>query len=218
MTAPESGFLAIWSDVLPDQETDYLHWLTREHAGERVGIPGFLGVRIFRARSPSICRYFILYRLMNAAVVGSGAYLDRLNAPSPWSQRIMPILQNFARGGGTVTIKGGTGKGATVVPITCSVAELDAVKTALPAIGDGDRIVAARILEVDHGETRIPTTEKSIRGDDRSFDALLLVEALDDAALRAALGVLYSATGLGGDALCFDQIFSLDHTDLTEAA
>ena len=27
-----AGFLAIWSDVKAEQETDYLHWLTREHA------------------------------------------------------------------------------------------------------------------------------------------------------------------------------------------
>ena len=43
------GFLAIWSDVPPEQETDYLHWLTREHAIERLAVEGFLGVRVYRA-------------------------------------------------------------------------------------------------------------------------------------------------------------------------
>ena len=44
------GFLAIWSDIDAEHETDYLHWLTREHTAERVGVPGFLAVRVFRAR------------------------------------------------------------------------------------------------------------------------------------------------------------------------
>ena len=37
-----AGFLAIWSDVRLEGETDYLHWLTREHTSERLGVDGFL--------------------------------------------------------------------------------------------------------------------------------------------------------------------------------
>jgi hypothetical protein len=40
-----AGFLAIWSDVKAEQETDYLHWLTREHTSERLDVDGFLRVR-----------------------------------------------------------------------------------------------------------------------------------------------------------------------------
>ena len=32
-----AGYLAIWSDLAPDDETDWAHWITREHAEERVG-------------------------------------------------------------------------------------------------------------------------------------------------------------------------------------
>ena len=43
------GYLAgIWSDLAPPDETDWAHWITREHAAERVGIDGFLACRIFR--------------------------------------------------------------------------------------------------------------------------------------------------------------------------
>ena len=45
-----NGFLAIWSDLAPEDETDWVHWMTREHSSERVRIEGFLGCRIFRAR------------------------------------------------------------------------------------------------------------------------------------------------------------------------
>jgi len=55
------GFLAIWSDVAASDETDYLHWLTREHTAERVGIEGFLANRVFRALGTDIARVFSLY-------------------------------------------------------------------------------------------------------------------------------------------------------------
>src|SRR3954463_14624178 len=94
------GYLAIWSDLAPQDETDWTHWITREHAAERVGIEGFLACRIFRALGTTANRYFILYELTNLEIVGSPQYLARLNAPTPWSQRIMPRGQTFGVGGG----------------------------------------------------------------------------------------------------------------------
>jgi hypothetical protein len=38
-----TGFLAIWSDLAPEDETDWAHGMTREHSSERVRIEGFLG-------------------------------------------------------------------------------------------------------------------------------------------------------------------------------
>ncbi len=96
------GFLVVLSDVHSEDERDYLAWLTTEHVQERLGIPGFIGVRIFRRPLADGHRYFIWYRLENADVVDSAAYMERLNNPTPWSQRIMPILKNFGRGGGAV--------------------------------------------------------------------------------------------------------------------
>ena len=103
-----AGFLAIWSDVELEEETDYLHWLTREHTSERLGVDGFLRVRVYRSLEAGVRRYFIHYELRSPDVLGSEAYLARLNAPTPWSQRIMPILGNFVRGGGRVLARAGT--------------------------------------------------------------------------------------------------------------
>ena len=96
------GLLAIWSDISAVSETDYLHWLTREHTLERVTTEGFLSARVLRSENHDR-RYVMLYELQTAAVLDGNAYLARLNAPTPWSQRIMPLLGNFVRGGGTVT-------------------------------------------------------------------------------------------------------------------
>jgi hypothetical protein len=104
-----AGFLAIWSDVEAHDLTDYRHWLTREHTTERVTTKGFRGVRVFRAARDDINRFFILYELEAPEVLDGEAYLARLNAPTPWSQRIMPKLGNFMRGGGVMIARAGRG-------------------------------------------------------------------------------------------------------------
>jgi hypothetical protein len=198
------GFLAIWSDVRPAQETDYLHWLTREHTEERVSILGFLGVRVFRSRSGGDPRYFILYKLESAAALASPDYLERLNAPSAWSARIMPILGNFRRGGGTVIARRGQGAGAVVAPLLLDREQ--AIGVRLGEITAHDRIAAASLLKVDGAGTAIQTSEKTLRSGDQSFEALLLVEALDQESLAAALGRESHEV--------FDQVFALDKAAL----
>ena len=47
--------------------------------------------------------------------------------------------------------------------------------------------IAARVLLTDIAKTSIKTNEKGMRGNDGSFAALLLIEGLDEAAVRAAL-------------------------------
>ena len=55
-----------------------------------------------------------------------------------------------------------------------------------------DRIAAARVLLTDLAQTSIQTREKSMRKQDDSFAGLLLVEGLDEAAVRDALWRLRS--------------------------
>ena len=47
-----------------------------------------------------------------------------------------------------------------------------------------DRIIAARVLLTDIAQTSIKTHEKGMRANDGSFAALLLIEGLDEAAVR----------------------------------
>src|SRR5947199_4294376 len=112
-----AGFLAIWSDVEQKALTDYRHWLTREHTTERVTTKGFLAVRVFRAERSDLNRFFILYELEAPEVLDGPAYLARLNAPTSWSQRIMPQLGNFIRGGGVMMARAGRGEGAIIAAL-----------------------------------------------------------------------------------------------------
>ncbi|QWG12375.1 hypothetical protein KMZ29_22120 [Bradyrhizobium sediminis] len=181
-----AGFLAIWSDVGPDNLTDYRHWLTREHTTERVTTKGFLASRVFRAARADINRFFILYELEAPEVLDGPAYLARLNAPTPWSQRIMPQLGNFIRGGGAMAARAGRGEGATIVALR--IAQLPEKPQRLAdAIVALDGIAAVQIGATDHARTSVPTVEKGMRQNEGFFAGLLIIEALDETSLRSAL-------------------------------
>jgi hypothetical protein len=207
-----AGFLAIWSDVEPDHLTDYRHWLTREHTTERVTTKGFLGVRVFRATRADIARFFILYELEAPEVLDGPAYMARLNAPTPWSQRTMPRLGNFIRGGGVMTARAGRGEGSTIVALRIErlPEKPQQIADALAAL---DGIASVQIGTTDLARTSVPTVEKGMRKDEGIFAGLLIVEALDEAALRGALReAVRLAPDLGGvgEPEVYQGMFALD--------
>jgi hypothetical protein len=207
-----AGFLAIWSDVEPDHLTDYRHWLTREHTTERVTTKGFLGVRVFRAARADIARFFILYELESPEVLDGPAYLARLNAPTPWSQRTMPRLGNFIRGGGVMTARAGRGEGSTIVALRTERLPPNPRQFA-EAIVALDGVAAVQIGTTDLARTSVPTVEKGMRKDEGIFAGLVIIEALDVAALRGALReAVQLAPDIGGvsEPEIYQGMFALD--------
>jgi hypothetical protein len=203
--ATNTGFLAIWSDIAAEHETDYLHWLTREHTAERLGVDGFAAVRVYRSLQRDVRRFFIRYELRSPAVVASEAYLARLNAPTPWTQRIMPRLGNFMRGGGRVLAEAGVGHGGIV-----AVLRLDELPPGSPGalvqrLSAQDRIARAELLQTDAEATSIDTNEKSLRGRDKSFAGLLLIEGADERAVAATV----ASAGHQAAGNLYAQIFQL---------
>lgn len=89
------GFVAIWNGIAHGAEADFKAWHADEHMPERLAIPGFLsGERWGRAGESG---YFTLYTLADAAIAGSRAYIDRLNAPTAWTRRVMGTFTDNAR-------------------------------------------------------------------------------------------------------------------------
>jgi hypothetical protein len=208
-----AGFLAIWSDVERNNLTDYRHWLTREHTTERVTTRGFLASRVFQAVRTDIDRFFILYELEAPEVLDGPAYLARLNAPTPWSQRIMPQLGNFMRGGGVVTARAGRGEGSVIVALR--IEHLPETPKRLAAdIAALDGIAAVQIGATDHARTSVPTVEKGMRKHEGVFAGLLIIEALDEKSLRHALRraaeIAPDVLGDVGDPEIYQSIFALD--------
>jgi hypothetical protein len=176
-----NGFLAIWSDIPSESETDYLHWLTWEHIKERLAVPGFLNVRVFRALLDSVRRYLIIYDLQDGDVLASAPYLSRLNHPTPWSQRIMPQLSNFRRGGGRVQWKAGCGQGGFIAALAIEPGKVPAA--GLEKLVSADRICAISLFETDLTSSAIATAEKQLRDGDEIFAGLIVLEGLDEKAL-----------------------------------
>ena len=207
-----AGFLAIWSDVEQEVLTDYRHWLTREHTTERVTTKGFLAVRVFRAERSDLHRFFILYELESPEVLDGPAYLARLNAPTPWSQRIMPQLGNFIRGGGVMACRAGRGEGATITAVRLERLP-EAPERLAHALVALDGIAAVQIGATDKTRTSVPTVEKGMRQQEGFFAGLLIIEALDESSLRSALRAVAELAPQpipGGEVEIYRGIFALD--------
>ena len=78
-----------------------------------------------------------------------------------------------------------------------------------------DRIAAVRAFETDAAKTSVETEEKSIREKDHSFETLLLIEGLDEAAVTAAVSTFFATAerlfnnGADHDVL-YKHCFALD--------
>jgi hypothetical protein len=179
VTSEGEGFLIVLSDVEAKDERDYLAWLTTEHVQERLGIAGFLGVRIFRKPIAVGHQYFIWYRLRDAEVVDSPDYLQRLNNPTPWSRRIMPILGNFGRGGGKVAASNFSKRGDRILVFAFNDVQERATEIAA-GINSVTGIGAVYLLATDKGKSAVRTNERELRLSDNSFDGLFIVESSQD--------------------------------------
>ena len=206
----EAGFLVVLSDVKSENERDYLNWLTTEHVQERLGIPGFLAVRIFRRPIDAGHRYFIWYRLDNADVVDSAAYVERLNNPTPWSRRIMPVLGNFGRGGGHVAASTGSEAGAYIMAAGITDTPLNPSGT-LAAFEAMSEIASAHLLVTDMKKSEVRTNERDLRTNNRSFAAVLIIESDSEKALDEAAAVVLPAAPSKGDLIGgrYREIFAL---------
>jgi hypothetical protein len=167
---------------------------------------------VIRAARADIARFFILYELENPEVLDGPAYLARLNAPTPWSQRTMPRLGNFIRGGGVMTARSGRGEGSTIAALRIErlPPKPQAFADAIVAL---DGIAAVQIGTTDLARTSVPTVEKGMRKDEGIFAGLLIIEALDEAALRGAwreAARLAPDIGAAGEPEVYQAMFTLD--------
>ncbi len=193
------GFMAIWSDVAPDDFDFYHRWLLGEHFPERVGIAGFIAARVFRRQAGPDFQFFILYETESPQVLASAAYVARLNDPTPMTQQVMPKLKNFVRGAGRVVQSRGVCSGGTAKVMRFEQPHVllsdAAARTALfEKITAMDRVLAVRLFEVDTAATTIQTEEKKIRtSKEEIYSHLLAIEAVDFEAFEAVSALLNAA-------------------------
>jgi hypothetical protein len=180
------GALVIWHDITADGETDYNEWHSKEHLLERVGVPGFLRGHRLRAVSGSP-RYLNLYEVEDLATLTSQPYLDRLNHPTPWTQRALGHFRDNNRTLCRVVASLGNGVCGNLLTMQISVAprrcdELRAWLTEeiLPALVREPGVLGAHYLEGDVAASRTETEEKRLRtGADAIADRVVLVGGYD---------------------------------------
>ena len=88
--------LGIWMDVDPRGLEDFNAWYRRQHLPERLSVPGFLRGRRYET-SGAGPRYFTLYETLDAAVLSSAPYLERLDAPTDWTRRALGLVRRMVR-------------------------------------------------------------------------------------------------------------------------
>jgi hypothetical protein len=86
-----AGILAVFNDCAPEGYEHFERWYIREHLQERVGVPGFRFGRRYELVSGGDRRFFAFYEVEMPAVLTSPAYLERLNAPTPWTKETMRV-------------------------------------------------------------------------------------------------------------------------------
>jgi len=183
--------LAMWWDMAAEMREDFEHWHSHEHFPERLGIPGFRRATRWRdaAGGEGI---FVMYELDDYAVLSSPHYLERLNAPTPWSTRMMPHHRHMVRSQCAVLESHGGTVAGHALTVRLSPAQRDGAGDALrqglrPLVAQlPGRAGLAGVHLLRHSAPPIAaTTEQKIRGGDAFADWVLVATGYDAEALDA---------------------------------
>jgi len=204
--------MVAWHNLMPGQEVGHDRWHSREHLFERVGIPGFRrGRRCVAPEGSAGECYFLMYEVDELSVLTSKVYLDRLNNPTPWSQRVIPTICDMTRTLCRVRASSGGGVGGWVSTLRFSVTEKDRERlikslseSVAPDLASEEAVTAAHLLEGDGASSGLNTEEKRLRGvSDSVADLVLIVEGYEREAVRSTLspesmGELFGEKGAAG--------------------
>ncbi|MEZ5851107.1 MAG: hypothetical protein R3D68_10725 [Hyphomicrobiaceae bacterium] len=190
------GVLSIWNDMAPEAEEFYERWYMTEHFPERLAVPGFLRGRRYVAIDADR-KYFTFYDLESPDVLFSKAYLERLEAPTVWTQTVMRSWSNMFRTVCERVRRKGDAIGGFALAARWEGA------TDLP-VDLADRIAAAltdpRVVAVDAwratSEQNAGSKEASTRATpDATISAALVVETTSEGALTAVRDALPQLLG-----------------------
>lgn len=195
------GVLAIWSDIDAENEHEFNNWYTHQHLPERVGTPGFVRGRRF-VTAPGVvpkpgAKYYTLYETDSIETLASEPYMLRLNNPTDWTKKMVPLFRNGNRTACRVTVSEGHGIGGYAGTIEFgpeSGKENDLRawlrSDAIPGLlKRRPNLVAIHLLEADEATTRAKDqTEESKSAGMRGPLArwVLMVEGMFDEAVRDA--------------------------------
>jgi len=198
------GAVAIWNGIAEAGRSEFYAWHLHEHMPERVGIPGFVRGRRYRAADAATQpEFFTLYETTTLQVIQGTDYLSRLNEPTPWTRATTAHFQATTRSLTRVVASHGVGSGGALLTVRFDLAEAstrDSVSrlgAALQSAAALPRITGAHLLGADPAASGQSTAESKGRKD-LMVPArwVMLVEGCDIDALDAALALVQDAASL----------------------
>ena len=194
--------VAMWWTIRAEQRAEFGDWHSHEHFPERMSIPGFRrGSRWTSTRDAE--GFFVLYELEQYETLTSKGYLDRLNAPTPWSTKMMPHHLGMVRSQCRVAASFGGGVATSLATIRLPPeagreAELQThLSETLGTLAQMRGLTGAHLLLTDTPRTSSPTTEQQIRGKDGAADWIMLLSGYDADAIEQVTADRLSPAALG---------------------
>ncbi|MEP7329199.1 MAG: hypothetical protein ABI777_08290 [Betaproteobacteria bacterium] len=194
------GAVAIWHDLLPEARDEFYEWHNREHMPERVGIPGFHRGRRY-AVIGSGPEYFNLYEAASFETLAGADYLNRLNAPTAWTQRIVPSFRHVARALCRIAFTHGVGSGGVMLTLRFAVPDVahahvssEMCTRLLPPLAYRKGIAGVHLGIADRAASSVVTEEKRVRADVTIVPSwVVLIEGIGVPEVESAVGELLPA-------------------------
>src|SRR5436190_9286608 len=193
--------VAMWWKIRPKHRAEFGDWHSHEHFPERMRIPGFRRGSRWTSTDDAD-GFFVLYELEQYEVLTSRGYLDRLNAPTPWSTKMMPHHLGMVRSQCRVAASFGGSIAGSLATIRLSPdagRETDLKTVLVETLRDlapKPGLTGAHLLLTDTPKTSSPTTEQQIRGADGAADWIVLLSGYDLDAVQKVVADQLSSSAL----------------------
>ena len=226
MTLLGQAALAMWWDIAPANRAEFEDWHSHEHFPERMSIPGFMrGSRW--ASSEGKNDFFVLYELATYETLTSSHYLARLNGPTPWSRKMMPLHRNMIRSQCRVVESCGGGIANSIMTLHFSPEQGRAeslrqhLKTLFSEIHFQPGLTGAHLLHTQTPNAGV-TQEQKIRGGvDAVADWIVLVAGYEAEAFSKLADGELSTEALSGAGVAgkphyaiFDLAYTMTPADI----
>lgn len=191
--------VAMWWNVAEEHLAEFHEWHSKEHLPERLSIPGFN--RGSRWQLEGDNEFFVIYELETYDTLISDAYRARLNAPTPWSTKMMPLHRQMVRSQCRVVASHGGGIATFVSTIRLSPVSgrerqlEECIRASLERLPRHAGITGAHLLRTETPASE-PTKEQQIRGGDGEADWIIVIGGYAADRLRELVDI-----SLGRDAL-----------------
>jgi hypothetical protein len=176
-----AGILAVFNDCAPEGYEHFERWYIREHLQERVGVAGFRFGRRYELVSGGDRRFFAFYEVETPAVLASHAYVERLNAPTPWTTEAMKVaFRNSVRTVCDLRAAAGDliGSHAVVLRADGAMAPTADVAALVNRIAVEPGIARVQLWTASSRQTPTDTAEMKTRAKDRLAAGAFVVECV----------------------------------------